>query len=474
MCPSHPAAVLSLFPFGGVTPAADSAVDRQRRDGLDVRRAHRDRAEVHSHTRSQFTHLRPPFRCSCIFQPSENKGGLDHSKSYGKGPAALSRQHQPSKDARSATRSGRGHSRTAGKASSSKAMWPAGVRSGRGQGGTAARAANGGGSRSKDGEMLVGKRIDVWWAFEERYWRGTVLHYDVVDRSHRVLYDDGEMKWHLLDDFYWRRYSGAPWIRPTINSATTRSVRRASIGRATTQAKAASTNVAAAKKSPRATPTAKAAKARTKVGARTTARPRSKIPARNRNGQEGAGVGGDGVAAAAARGLSGGANRKKPQRKTPRQSRASSCARTALSDAALGRCPAPISRTGDGSDNSKKDYELSVNDSNQKFFFPCSADDDEGEEKGMGRHSPHIRPICAVTVAPLAESEDEVDGMVFVQGSRLLETTVLTDHHGAITTVHRRITPEAPWIDNRRPRVPGTRRALATSVNLVTKAPNNR
>ena len=400
---------------------------------------------------------------------------MQSSKSRGKRPAAALSQPQHRKASRAAAWSGcskAGKAATTTSTASSKATWPAGVRSGRGSdtavasaraatGGTAVASAPRAGGRqpSKRREMLVGKRIDVWWASEERYWRGTVLDYDVGDKTHQIVYDDGEIAWHLLEDFFWRRYCGAPWIRPKGGGSYRR-------GRAMdrTATESAAAKVAAKKKT--------AAKARAATATTAKIPKASKVGGRTKGNRK---IGGQGLGAAAAAAVAAARSCKKPQRKMTRRSCASSYACTARSRKALGRRPDPIRRTRGDSDNKKND---DCSDYEDDVFFPCS-DGDASDDEGIGRHSPYVRPICSVTVAPLAESEDEVDGILFVQGSRLQETTVLTDR-SSTTTVHRLSTTdglwevaEAPCIHNLRPRVPGTPLALTAGagINLVTKAP---
>lgn len=38
-----------------------------------------------------------------------------------------------------------------------------------------------------------GKRIDVWWPVEKRYFRGTITGYSASQQRHTVKYDDGDM-----------------------------------------------------------------------------------------------------------------------------------------------------------------------------------------------------------------------------------------------------------------------------------------
>lgn len=38
-----------------------------------------------------------------------------------------------------------------------------------------------------------GRRIDVWWPAERRYFRGTITGYNSGQQRHTVKYDDGDM-----------------------------------------------------------------------------------------------------------------------------------------------------------------------------------------------------------------------------------------------------------------------------------------
>lgn len=38
-----------------------------------------------------------------------------------------------------------------------------------------------------------GRRIDVWWPAERRYFRGTITGYNSGQQRHTVKYDDGDI-----------------------------------------------------------------------------------------------------------------------------------------------------------------------------------------------------------------------------------------------------------------------------------------
>jgi hypothetical protein len=50
-------------------------------------------------------------------------------------------------------------------------------------------------------EELIGKRIKVWWGGDAVYFKGVVTAWRVRRGClmHKVVYDDGERKWHALD-----------------------------------------------------------------------------------------------------------------------------------------------------------------------------------------------------------------------------------------------------------------------------------
>jgi hypothetical protein len=50
-------------------------------------------------------------------------------------------------------------------------------------------------------EELIGKRIKVWWGGDGVYFKGVVTAWRVRRGClmHKVVYDDGEQKWHALD-----------------------------------------------------------------------------------------------------------------------------------------------------------------------------------------------------------------------------------------------------------------------------------
>jgi len=58
-----------------------------------------------------------------------------------------------------------------------------------------------------DYENLTGYRIKVWWPLDMQFYEGIVESYDLIQKKHRVLYDDGEVeilrlqkeRWELID-----------------------------------------------------------------------------------------------------------------------------------------------------------------------------------------------------------------------------------------------------------------------------------
>ena len=47
---------------------------------------------------------------------------------------------------------------------------------------------------------LVGRLISVYWDGEERYFIGTVKEFSASNESHLVVYEDGDQKWHHLEN----------------------------------------------------------------------------------------------------------------------------------------------------------------------------------------------------------------------------------------------------------------------------------
>ena len=57
---------------------------------------------------------------------------------------------------------------------------------------------------TKGASLHVGTRISVMWEAERRWFSGGVQRFDGTDATHRVLYDDGDEKWHELSKFQWK------------------------------------------------------------------------------------------------------------------------------------------------------------------------------------------------------------------------------------------------------------------------------
>ncbi|EPS63050.1 hypothetical protein M569_11739, partial [Genlisea aurea] len=54
------------------------------------------------------------------------------------------------------------------------------------------------------GEDVVGRKINVWWPMDEKYYPGTVKSFDVVKKKHVILYDDGDVEILRLDKERWK------------------------------------------------------------------------------------------------------------------------------------------------------------------------------------------------------------------------------------------------------------------------------
>jgi len=46
---------------------------------------------------------------------------------------------------------------------------------------------------------LVGHRIEVYWPKEKQWYAGCIVSYDARQEKHRVMYDDGDKEWEILD-----------------------------------------------------------------------------------------------------------------------------------------------------------------------------------------------------------------------------------------------------------------------------------
>ena len=51
-----------------------------------------------------------------------------------------------------------------------------------------------------EGVQLVGSRVRVWWGGDKKWYRGRVTKYDAALLVHFVSYDDGDKKWHDLNN----------------------------------------------------------------------------------------------------------------------------------------------------------------------------------------------------------------------------------------------------------------------------------
>ena len=59
--------------------------------------------------------------------------------------------------------------------------------------------AGGGAEKIAGGEALVGATVKVYWGGDRKWFKGVVESYDAPTRCHLIHYDDGDRKWHELD-----------------------------------------------------------------------------------------------------------------------------------------------------------------------------------------------------------------------------------------------------------------------------------
>ena len=59
--------------------------------------------------------------------------------------------------------------------------------------------AGGGAEKIAGGEALVGATVTVYWGGDREWFTGVVKSYDAATRRHLIHYDDGDKKWHELD-----------------------------------------------------------------------------------------------------------------------------------------------------------------------------------------------------------------------------------------------------------------------------------
>ncbi|XP_019197913.1 PREDICTED: uncharacterized protein LOC109191692 [Ipomoea nil] len=60
----------------------------------------------------------------------------------------------------------------------------------------------------KQAEKLVGRRIKVWWTFEQTFYEGSITYFDYFKKKHEVIYNDGDVevlnlskeRWELIGD----------------------------------------------------------------------------------------------------------------------------------------------------------------------------------------------------------------------------------------------------------------------------------
>nr|GEY75546.1 phospholipase-like protein [Tanacetum cinerariifolium] len=67
---------------------------------------------------------------------------------------------------------------------------------------------------AEHGEILVGRRIKVWWPADKSYYEGVVESFDRSKMKHKVLYDNGDEDVLNLNDRQWMLLEDVPAIEP--------------------------------------------------------------------------------------------------------------------------------------------------------------------------------------------------------------------------------------------------------------------
>ncbi|GJP54724.1 hypothetical protein CLOM_g13774 [Closterium sp. NIES-68] len=53
-------------------------------------------------------------------------------------------------------------------------------------------------------QAMVGRRVEVWWPLEQKFFKGVIAAFDTSTRKHRVAYDDGDVEHMSLRAERWR------------------------------------------------------------------------------------------------------------------------------------------------------------------------------------------------------------------------------------------------------------------------------
>jgi hypothetical protein len=70
------------------------------------------------------------------------------------------------------------------------------------------------------GQAAIGKRVQVFWDLENRYFKGVVVQYNQIKGDYRIRYDDGKTMWgHILKDLEFIEIFSEPSIRKRRISA---------------------------------------------------------------------------------------------------------------------------------------------------------------------------------------------------------------------------------------------------------------
>mmetsp|Transcript_10262 Transcript_10262/g.11668 ORF Transcript_10262/g.11668 Transcript_10262/m.11668 type:complete len:110 (+) Transcript_10262:494-823(+) len=53
------------------------------------------------------------------------------------------------------------------------------------------------------GTDLIGCRLELKWS-SGRWYRGTISDYETTQKKHKVMYDDGDLRWYYLPEMVFR------------------------------------------------------------------------------------------------------------------------------------------------------------------------------------------------------------------------------------------------------------------------------
>lgn len=60
----------------------------------------------------------------------------------------------------------------------------------------------------------LGHVIEVFWEDRDQVFRASVQQLDLDTANHLLVYEDGDVLWHHLDDYFWRPMGDGQWVVP--------------------------------------------------------------------------------------------------------------------------------------------------------------------------------------------------------------------------------------------------------------------